>query len=179
MDDRAIFNLLTSLTDQGTTGLVLQTRQQSDVGKTSLAIYANAVAVGATGVETAPTANISSGVAAVTTGVSYTIPAGKTLRINYISFNSRGNAVGAVASTLFSLRYNAAGAVVVGSTPILLQRTLAHPAVNSDFQQTELPGLSMDIVGDGVASIGLTTNCTYAAGAPTSGFSIVGFLFTS
>lgn len=180
MDAKPIKDLLDAVTVNASSGRAFQFKQQTDTGRTSLSLYANGAAVGATTVEAAITASISSGVAAVTTGVSYTIPTGKTFRILYISFNATGNAVGAVATNLFSLRYNAAGAVVVGSTPILLQRTLVNSAANLDFKQTELQlTQGFDIVGDGVASIGVTVNATYAAGAPTVGMSIVGFLYTS
>ncbi len=158
-----------------TSGLRLIT----DVGRVSLQQYSNNTAVGATTVETAMTMNISSGVTAVTAGVSYTIPNGKTLRIKYLAFASTANAVGAIASTVFSLRLNAAGAVVVGSTPVLIQRTLAHPAVNSDFKQVDIQNMELDIVGDGTTSIGITTNATYAAGAPVVGATLTGYLFTT
>jgi hypothetical protein len=92
-------------------------------GRTLVQFYATGVAAGSTGTETA--INLAKagtvGAAPAAAAASLTPPSGKRFRITSITFTSRGNATATAQVTTFNIRVNASGAVVVGSTGILLQ----------------------------------------------------------
>lgn len=178
MDQRAIFDLLNSIATSASTGKAFQFKQQTDVGRTGVNLYANGAATGATTVEQIITLSIASGVSAVTTSTSWTIPANKTFRITSVTFSVRGNAVATAQSTVFNLRYNSAGAAIVTSTPIFLSATIATPATALAFDSVTItPG--NEIVGDGVASICFTVNSAFVTNAPTVSCTISGFTYTT
>lgn len=158
------------------TGTYSNVQRSIDSGRTSLILYANAAAVGATTVETAVTWTIASGTSATTTGVTYAVPTGKKLRITSVHFATVGNATGALATTIFNIRANASGAVVVGSTPVLLSKRLLNGTANLDYKSWDMQFPEGLEIAAGI-NIGITTNCTYAAGAPTSDVMLVGYLY--
>lgn len=144
--------------------------------RTAVILAGTALAVGATGVETLLTLSQARGLAATTTGSSYTVPAGKKLRVQALVFTQVGNATAAAATSVFRWRYNPAGAVAVASTPILLPVRLASPATALSFQQWNAPlAEGIEIVGDGVAGFGFTVTATYTANAPTVDVQLIGY----
>src|SRR5580765_371949 len=159
---------------QGTTGVT--TQDLKDAGRTSVRYYATNVAAGTTGTETIFTLTSSRGTAATTTGTSFTPASGKTFRIQYIVFTSRGNATAVAQVTTHSLRINTAGAAIVTSTPLVLQARTATPATSSawDRVQIDIPD-GYEIPGDGTLSFCVTANSVYVTSAPTWDVLIVGY----
>jgi|GEM_PF-5523248 hypothetical protein len=159
---------------QGTTGVA--TQDLKDAGRVAVRYYATAAAPGTTGTETILTLTKSSGTAATSTSTSMTPTSGKTFRIQYIVFASRGNATATIQATVHSLRINTAGAAIVTSTPIVLQARTATAAVASawDRIQIDIPD-GYEIPGDGTLSFCVTVNSTYTTNAPTVDVLIVGY----
>lgn len=140
-----------------------------------LIIAGTALAAAATGVDALLTLAQVRGVAAGS-GVSYTIPAGRRLRIQALVFTQVGSTTATAAQTTFRMRYNPAGAVTLTSTPILLPVRLASPATALSFQQWQVAlAEGYEIAGDGVASIGFTAVSTYTTNAPTLDVQLVGY----
>ncbi len=149
-----------------------------DSGRTAIIFTAVASAQGLTTVETACTMTIASGTGATTSAATYNIPAGKTLRLTNIYFGVVGNATGALSTTLFNLRINTAGAVTTSSTPIIATARLLTTTANLNFVNLLVPmSEGLEITGSATMNIGLTLNCTYAAGVPTSDFMAIGYLY--
>jgi hypothetical protein len=159
---------------QSPNGFTVQ--QLKDGGRTAIGLWANAVASGATGVETLITLTQSKGTAATSAAASYTITSGKTLRIMAFAVGSRGSATATVQTTTFNLRLNTAGACVVGSTPILLAVQSATPATASAWDRVVFPlGDGYDIVGNGTISICVSAAATFVTNAPTWTVTLIGF----
>jgi hypothetical protein len=159
---------------QGSNGYT--TQNLKDAGRTSIILYATAVASGLTTVETAITLTKSAGTSATSSAVSFVITNGKTFRITNMTFASRGNAVAVAQSTVFSLRLNTAGAVITSTTPVLLAVVSATPATANAFDRVDLdiPD-GYEIVGNGTIQFGVTANSTFVTSAPTWDVTIVGF----
>jgi hypothetical protein len=115
----------------------------------------------------------------VTSGNSFTIPAGKIFRISNIILGSRGNVTATAQVTTFSLRVNPAGAVVVGSTPIFSFRTMTPPTSDALDRATIIGADDIEIIGNGTLQIGLTANSVYVTNPPTLDALIAGFLYGS
>lgn len=154
------------------------TLRRSDANRTSLILSNTAQATGTTGVEAMVTLLISAGPGAASSGTTYNIPAGKTLRITGISFAQVGNATATQASTTFRLRLNTAGAVIVSSTPILLQCRVVTPATTLAFSRFDVPvNDGYEIVGGANVNIGVTVNSVFVTNAPLVDVTIVGYLY--
>lgn len=159
---------------QGATGFTVQ--DMKDAGRTNINLFAVGVAAGATGVETAITLTKSAGVAATTAAASFVITNGKTFRITSISFATRGHATATAQATTFSIRVNAAGAVVTTSTPVVLAARSATGPVASDWDRYTIPlGDGFEIAGNGTIQFGVTANAVYVTNAPTWDVTITGF----
>jgi hypothetical protein len=160
---------------QGSTGF--STQDLKDAGRTAISFYANAVASGATGVETLITLTQSKGTGATSSVSTYTITSGKTLRITGIAVFSRGNATATIQTTLFNLRLNTAGACVVTSTPILMGIGTATPATASAIDRAPNPFSSdgYEIAGNGTVSICISANAVFVTNAPTWYVNIIGY----
>jgi hypothetical protein len=159
---------------QGGTGV--STQDLKDAGRTAISFYANAVAAGATGVETLITLTQSKGMSATSAAASYTVTSGKTLRIMALNVASRGHATATAQITTFNLRLNTGGACVVGSTPILAGLAVATPATASAWDRLVLPlGDGYEIVGNGTISFCLSANAVYTTNAPTWYVNLIGF----
>jgi hypothetical protein len=159
---------------QGATGFT--TQDLKDAGRTHINLYAVAAAAGATGTETAITLTRSAGTAATTTGTSFVVTNGKTLRITAISVATRGNATATAQTTTFSLRMNTVGAVTTASTPILLQARSATPATANAWDRVIIPiAGGFEIAGNGTIQIGITAVATYTTNAPTWDVTIIGY----
>jgi hypothetical protein len=134
-------------------------------GRTLVQLYATGVAAGATGVETAiqlaKAGTLGSAPAAA--AASLVPPTGKRFRITSITFASRGNATATAQVTTFNIRVNASGAVVVGSTGILLQARTATPATALAWDRFTITfeDDGPELVGDGTLQWGVTpTPCS-------------------
>ena len=159
---------------QGATGV--PTQDLKDAGRTTISFYANAVASGATGVETAITLTKSAGTAATTTGASFVITSGKTFRINQIILGTRGNATATTQITTFNLRLNTAGAVTTTSTPVLLAAVSATPATASAWDRNVINfPEGFEIQGNGTVQFGITAASTFVTNAPTWYVNIIGY----
>ena len=168
-----------SMQAKGTQGTyAVSTQDQKDTGRTSVVFYANAVASGSTGVETAITLSLSSGTSAVTTGSSFVVTSGKTLRINSIILASRGNATATAQITTFSLRLSTSGAVTTTTTPVLFGVTTATPATVQAWDRCviDIPD-GYEIAGNGSVQIGLTANAVFSSNAPTWFATITGYYY--
>jgi hypothetical protein len=159
---------------QGAFGLA--TQDLKDSGRTAVCLFGTALAVGATGVETALTLSKSAGTAANTSAVSFVVTAGKRFRITSIVASQVGNAVATTATSVFSLRINTAAAVTTASTPIVLAGRAATPATAGAQQVVplEVPE-GLEITGDGTLQIGATVNSVYVTNAPTVDLLIAGY----
>lgn len=158
------------------TSRYLGVQNSTDAGRTEVRFYAIAAAAGTTGTETAITLTRSSGTAATATGTSFVLTTGKRLRLTHISVATRGNATGTIQTTTFNFRINTAGAVVVGSTPVILACRSACAAVNSAWDRYVLDlGEGMEILGNGTIQFGVTAAATYVTNAPTWDVTILGY----
>jgi hypothetical protein len=154
----------------------LGTQDLKDSGRTAITFSATGVASGTSGTETAITLTKSAGTAATTTGVSFVVTSGKTFRITSINVASRGNATATAQKTIFNLRLNTAGAVVVTTTPILMSLVSATPATASAYDrfQSTFPD-GYEIAGNGTIQIGLTVNSIFVTNGPSWDVLITGF----
>jgi hypothetical protein len=159
---------------QGAFGLA--TQDLKDSGRTAVCLSGTALAVGATGVETALTLTRSAGTAATTSAASFVVTAGKRFRITSITATQVGNATATAAASVFSLRLNTAGAVTTASTPIVLSARAATPATSGAQQviPVEIPE-GLEITGDGTLQIGATVNAVYVTNPATVDLLIVGY----
>jgi hypothetical protein len=159
---------------QGATGFSVQ--DLKDGGRVRLSFYANAVAAGATGVETLITLSKSSDQAAVTTAGSFVVTNAKRFRITNITVGSRGNATATAQITTFNLRINTGGAVTASSTPLILGTATATPATASAWDRQALPiPDGFEILGDGTLQFGISANAVFVTNAPTWFVNIIGF----
>jgi hypothetical protein len=144
--------------------------------RTTVVLYGTALAVGATTVEAMLTVAQQKGVAAVNSSTSFIIPNGKRFRMQAIVLAQVGNATATLASTIIRMRYNATGAAVVGSTPILWQSRIVTPASASAYVATDvsIPD-GLELTGDGVGQYGFSVNSTYTTNAPTVDLMITGY----
>lgn len=151
-----------------------------DTGRTTVNMYASAVTAGATATEALVSLTISRGTAATTTGTTFAITAGKTLRITGIRFQHIGHATATAATMTWRLRLNTAGAVALTSTPILIQARTQTPATSLAKDAYDVPiGEGMDIVNPtgGTVNIGFTVTPTFTTNAPTYDLHVIGFEF--
>jgi hypothetical protein len=139
--------------------------------------YANGVASGTTGTETAISLTRSSGTAATSAANSWLITAGKTLRLTSFVVATRGNATATAQVTTFNLRINTAGAVTTTSTPVLIAARSATPSTANAWDRTAvLPfGDGFEIPGDGTLQFGITAAATFTTNAPTWDVNIIGY----
>lgn len=151
-------------------------------GRTLVQLYATGVAAGATGVETAiQLAKAGTlGAAPAAAAASLVPTTGKRFRITSITFASRGNATATAQVTTFNIRVNASGAVVVGSTGILLQARTATPATALAWDRLTITfeDDGPELVGDGTLQWGVTANAVFTTNAPTWDVLITGYEFT-
>ena len=156
----------------------LATQDQNDTGRTSIVLYANAIASGTTGTETAITLTLSSGVSATTTGTSFVLTSGKTFRIESIILASRGHATATAQITTFNLRLNTSGAVTTTTTPVLFAVATATPATALAWDRCsiDIPE-GYEIAGNGSVNIGLTAAATFTTNAPTWFATITGYYY--
>lgn len=149
-----------------------------DTTKVPVNFWANGVATGATGVETAITLSKSpSAGGTVTTAPSVVITAGKRFRITAISFASRGNATATAQVSTFSIRVNTAGAVTTTS-PIWFSARTATLASSFAWDRTAVftfTDAGPELLGDGVLQIGVTASAVFTTNAPTWDVQIVGY----
>lgn len=151
-------------------------QELKDAGRTNLQFYAVAAAAGTTTTETAITLTKSADTGATSTGVSFVITNGKRFRITSFSVATRGNATATIQTTTFNLRINTAGAVVVGSTPIVLAARSATPATASAWDRFAINiGDGIEFTGNGTIQFGITAAATYVTNAPTWDVTITGF----
>jgi hypothetical protein len=159
---------------QGTNGFT--TQDLKDAGRTTIILYAVAVATGASGVETAISLTESAGTGATTTAVSFTPTSGKRFRITQISVATRGSVTATIQTTTFSFRINTAGAVTTTSSPVIFSARSATPATASAWDRYTIPiPDGLEIAGNGTLQFGMTANSTYITNAPTLDVNIVGF----
>lgn len=143
--------------------------------RTPVQIFGTALAVGNTGVETLLTLSQVRGLVSGS-GSSFTVTAGKKLNIQSLVFTQIGNATATVATSIFRMRYNPAGAATVASTPIILQTRLTAPASALSFTQAPFTfSGGWELPGDGVASFAFTVTSTYATNTPTADVMLVGY----
>lgn len=156
---------------QGTTGI--STQDLKDAGRQAVVLSASGVA----SVTTVALMALNQYVAGtVTAGVTtYTVPAGKTFRIQSIQFGSRFTTPSTTvtfASTTFALRFVTTGTTVVGS-PILHQ--------DSKLSASNVPTPNSDMaIPDGLElPAGYNIGVTHLASAATlsEDVAIVGFLY--
>jgi hypothetical protein len=147
-----------------------------ETGRTAVAFYGNALAVGATTVEAALTLTRSAGTAATSSAASFVATNGKRLRLTELVFSQVGNAVATAAESQLRLRLNTAGAVITTTTPVLLSTRIATPAVASSYQNIVVPiPLGFEITGNGTIQFGFTVNSTYVTNAPTVDVMVIGY----
>jgi hypothetical protein len=154
----------------------LGTQDLKDSGRTAITFSATGVAAGTSGTETAITLTKSAGTAATSSAVSFVVTSGKTFRITNITVASRGNATATAQKTIFNLRLNTGGAVVVTTTPVLMSLASATVATASVYDrfQLEIPD-GYEIVGNGTIQIGLTANTIFVTNGPSWDVVITGF----
>jgi hypothetical protein len=151
-------------------------------GRTLVQFYSVGAASGATGVETlialAKAGTLGNAPAAA--AGSLLVPTGKRFRITSITFASRGNATATAQASAFSLRINAAGAVVAASTGIALQARTATPATALAWDRFTITfeDDGPELVGDGTLQWGITANAVFVTNAPTWDVLITGYEFT-
>ena len=144
--------------------------------KTQITYSANAVASGATTVETAITLRKSANTAATSTAASFVVTQAKTFVITSITFQVRGHATATVQATTFNFRINTAGAVTTSSTPIIMSVRLATPATANAVDRIIIPfSEGYEIIGDGTLQFGITANSVFVTNAPTWDVLITGY----
>lgn len=150
----------------------------------SFVLFANNVASGATGVETAITLNRvagmgGSGIGAVATSsaASFVPSSGKHIVITSILFATRGNSVATAQISTLSLRLNTGGAVTTSSTPILYQVQSATPVTASAYDRAlvTFPNGYEILTADGIMQIGVTAKSIFTTNAPTWDIVITGY----
>lgn len=150
-----------------------------DSNRTVIHFWANGVASGTTGTETAITLTRSSSAGGATTSAaSYTPTSGKRFRISSIAVASRGNSTATAQVTTFSIRVNTAGAVTTTSNIWLAARS-ATPgtALAYDRFLMQFGDLGPSLVGDGTLQIGVTANAVFTTNAPTWDVQITAYEF--
>lgn len=143
---------------------------------TNFTLSATGVASGATTIETMIslamfTCGANQGVSTVgsSSANTFVIPSGKRFVIDSVTFATRGNATATAQVTVFSLRFNSAGAAVVGSSAVFTARS-ATPATSSAWDRftMEFPNGGLEVnVGDGTMQIGVSANSVFVTNAPT------------
>ena len=160
---------------QGTTGVT--TQDLKDAGRSARTITLDSFAVAAT-TETLNTMSYSSDNGTATTGTSYTVTAGKRLRIQTISISVHTIAGNTTSATVIvRLRANNAGAAIVTS-PIqlvipIVGTAVANQAVGPDI--IAIPDGWEFVAG---AGIGITTTCAgfvTTTAAPKVDISLIGY----
>lgn len=140
--------------------------------------YANAVAAGATGTETAITLTKSAGTAATSTAASQSLTSGRRFHIQMMVFVSRGNTTATEQVTTFSVRINTGGAVTTATTPAVFQWRSTTPASTSAVDRFVLPFTDgYEIIGTSTLQWGVTANSVYVTNAPTWDVMIVGYVY--
>lgn len=155
---------------QGITGVT--TQDLKDAGRTAVVLSAAGV-VSVTAVALMTLNQYVGGV--VTSSATYTVPAGKTFRIQSIQFGSRFTTPSTTvtfASTTFALRFVTTGTTVVGS-PIL------HQDSKLSASNTPTPNSDMAIPDGLELPAGYNIGVTHLASAATlsEDVAIVGFLY--
>lgn len=143
--------------------------------RTPVQIFGTALAVGASGSETLLTLSQVRNLTSAT-GSSFTPTNGKKLAIQSVVFTQIGNSSATVATSIFRIRYNPAGAATAASTPIILQTRVTAPASALSFTQAPFTfSGGWELPGDGTASFAFTVASTYALNAPTADIMLVGY----
>ncbi len=151
-----------------------------DIGKTNVQYYASGAAAGTTTTETAITLTQASGSGATSNAVSFAIPAGKTFRMTSIIFATRGNVTATAQVTTFSVRVNTGGAVIVTTTPVILQGVSGSAATSNAFDRLAITGNdAIEIAGGASVQWGITANSVYVTNAPTWDVTVTGYLYTT
>jgi hypothetical protein len=143
---------------------------------TSFVLSATGVASGTTTTETMITLNLFTGASnqgTATVGVasasSFVMMQGRHYVIDSIVFASRGNATATAQVTTFTVRFNAAGTAVVGSSAAFSART-ATPATALAWDRFAMvfPSGGFEVnIGDGTMCIGISANAVFVTNAPT------------
>jgi hypothetical protein len=157
------------------TGSAMLDNTDLSYSRTPVSFYAVAHAAGATTVYQPITLIKAAGLASVTTGTSFTVTAGKKLRITGLSVGTRGHNTATAQSTVFSVITNSAGLVTAGSTTVIQLRS-ATPAVANDWDRVmyTMPD-GYEIQGDGTLQFGVGAISTFTTNAPTLDVQIMGF----
>lgn len=159
---------------------VVPVKLTSEIGKTTFSFYTNTSQTpSASSAEDLITFNFAQGTAAPTSGTSFVIPNGQTLRITSLTIEARGNNTATAQTSAFSLRVNTAGAITTGSTVMYRARVATPATANAVDRITITFPQGLDIVGDGTVEFGMTARSTYATNAPTWFVHANGFLFTT
>lgn len=147
----------------------------TDNARTSIALSGVALAVGATGVETALTLSMVRGTT-INSSTTFATPAGKQLRVQALLVTMVGSVTATAYNATWRLRYNATGAVTTTS-PVLLSGRLSSSAAAYSWQQwvTQIPDEYWLPAGDGTAQFGFTVNATYTTNPPTIDVALLGF----
>lgn len=149
----------------------------ADTARTIVHYWANGVASGTTGTETAITLTKSASPGGATSSAaSHVVTSGKRFRITSIVFASRGHSTATAQVTTFNLRVNTAGAVTTTSNVWLSGRT-ATPATALAWDRLSIQfgDIGPEVLGDGTLQIGMTAAATFTTNAPTWDVQIVGY----
>lgn len=154
------------------------TVERNNSGRTQVNMYLSAVTAGTTATEAIQTLTFSRGTNATSSGTTFPISNGKTLRITGIRFQHMGHATATTASVVWRIRLNTGGAAIVTSTPIILVARTATPATSLAKDAYDV-GVSegFEIVNPtgGTVNIALTATPTFVTNAPTYDFHLVGY----
>lgn len=152
----------------------------NNTGRTFINFYANGVAAGTNGTETAITLVKSAAAGSATSSaVSHVITSGKRFRIVQITFASRGHATATAQISTFSIRVNTSGATTTTSNTWIAGR-VATPATANAWDRLQLffDDMGMELVGDGTLTFGVTAAAAYTTNAPTWDVIITGYEYT-
>ena len=159
---------------------IIPVKLTHEVGKTTFSFYTTASQTpSASSTEDLITFNFAQGTAAPTSGTSFVIPNGQTLRITSLIIEARGSSTATAQTSVFALRVNTAGAITTGSTLMYRARVATPATANAVDRITITFPHGLDIVGNGTVQFGMTAQSTYVTNAPTWFVHANGFLFTT
>jgi hypothetical protein len=157
---------------QGSTGMSVQ--ELKDGGRTQVTLYVDSITTLTT--EALATLNITKGVVVQSTATSYTVTAGKTLRIQHITVTMMNSAAGAVT---VRLRLRSAASSISATSPVVSNLATGCPAViaQAGYLLADFPD-GLEIAGgtqialSHLASSVVTGNTATGAGVS---FALVGY----
>ncbi|MDQ3024567.1 MAG: hypothetical protein M3R04_09335 [bacterium] len=158
---------------QGSTGFSVQRIQ--DAGRTAISLWATGVTAGTTATEALVTFTRSTVAGAATTSANtFVITSGKTFRITAIVVAAR-NMAATVATTLFTLRINTAGAVATTSPAAISLRCATAATINFIDRVDFEPPDGIEIAGNGTIQFGLSVNPVWTTTASQYDVNITGY----